>query len=119
MMNNDTTFHNFHLIDLPCRMAGEKGHRAAKFARELEPLCLRMRNSDNAYTYMPRPYSVEVIAGTEAEVEIQINEKQWQKMLDNNGELISEYRSDDSKNTFEFDFLERWQQVLTEMFSDN
>lgn len=113
------TFHDFHLIDLPKRLVGDWGLRAAKLSRELEPLCLRLLDSDNAYTYRPMPYSVEVVAGTEADVEIQIDKEQWQKMLENNGELISEIRSDDSRDTYQSDFLERWQRVLTEMFSDS
>ena len=70
-------FHHFHLIELPSKLLLGAGDLAAKATRELEPLCVRISNSDNAYTYRPGPKTVSIIAGTEAALEIELELDSW------------------------------------------
>lgn len=70
-------FHHFHLIELPLKLRQGAGVLAAKATRELESLCIRISHSDDAYTYQPGAETVDIIAGTEAGLEIKLDQASW------------------------------------------
>ena|GEM_PF-6773566 len=76
---SDDDFHHFHLVELPEKLRLGTGILAAEATRELEPLCVRLRDSDNAYTYQPQPYTVAIVAGTEAGLEIELDQQSWRR----------------------------------------
>ncbi|MEH6909909.1 MAG: hypothetical protein V7459_04915 [Oceanicoccus sp.] len=73
-------FHDFHLVELPLKLRQGVGVLAAEATRELEPLCVRIGDSDNAYTYQPRAETVDIIAGTEADLEIELDQACWDQL---------------------------------------
>lgn len=70
-------FHYFHLVELPLKLQQGAGAVAARATRELEPLCVRIIDSDNAYTYQPRAETVDILAGTEAALVIELDQACW------------------------------------------
>ena len=66
MMDNNADFHHFHLQQIPQLFAAGGGVSAVLASRELEPLCLRLADSDEAYSYHPRAQRIDIVAGTEA-----------------------------------------------------
>ncbi|MFA7554204.1 MAG: hypothetical protein WCY88_08135 [Spongiibacteraceae bacterium] len=74
-------FHNMHLLELPGRLTGDAGLRAAIAARELPAICFQIENSDHAYTYCPGPETINIVAGTEAETILNLGLEQWRSMI--------------------------------------
>jgi hypothetical protein len=112
-------FHNFHLRELPARLAAGNGLRAAIAARELPALCFRIANTDNAYTYRPGPETIHIIAGTEAKNIIEVDYSVWQQLVCGQIEVSSVYcrdhaaaRDDDALD------VQGWQSVLRAMFDE-
>jgi hypothetical protein len=58
-------FHRFHREELPERLRLGHGALAARGARNLGPLAFRLPDG-GAYTYVPRPDTLDVVAGDEA-----------------------------------------------------
>ena len=112
-------FHEFHLIELPRRMRAAPGLAAACLARELPSLCVRIRHSDNAYTYTPQPHSIAIVAGTEAVQPLLLDEDEWQQLHADPQSLAAVMASlhreavDDEEKTA---FLQRWQAVIAIMY---
>lgn len=77
----DLDFHHFHLLTLPALLADGHGQLAAVAARELAPLCFRLSGTDNAYTYQPGPETINIVAGTEADTVIDIDQQSWQGLV--------------------------------------
>lgn len=112
-------FHEFHLIELPRRMRADAGLKAARLARELPSLCVRIRDSDNAYTYVPQPHSIAIVAGTEAEQPVLLDKDEWQQLHNDPQSLAAvmtsvhcEAVNDEEKAAF----LQRWQAVIAIMY---
>lgn len=74
-------FHDFHLQELPRRLAAGYGLLAAKAARELTAICFRLKESDHAYTFQPMAETIAIVAGTEAEQVVELDQSQWQTMI--------------------------------------
>ncbi|WP_101760399.1 hypothetical protein [Oceanicoccus sp. KOV_DT_Chl] len=74
-------FHEFHLRDLPGRLASGNGVLAAMAARELPSIGFILKDSDHAYSYMPGSESIAIVAGTEAETIIEIEASSWQGLV--------------------------------------
>ncbi len=85
-------FHHFHLVELPSTLRRGKGVVAAMATRELEPLCVRIGNSDNAYTYQPRADTVDIVAGTEAVLEMEVDQASWALLRDGSITAAKIYR---------------------------
>ena len=110
---SELDFHDFHLQELPRRLAAGHGLLAAGAARELPAVCFRLKDTDHAYTLQPTPETIAIIAGTEAEQVVELDQSQWQAMIDDlkfssglmYGDQIS--HTDDSSVV-----LNRWQLVL-------
>lgn len=107
-------FHDFHLQLLPTLLANGNGQRAAEAARELAPLCVRLAESDDAYTYVPAADTIAVVAGTEAEVVIELDEASWRRWVDEHSSpLIADQQMVYDSGCGDND---RWHIVLTAMF---
>lgn len=109
-------FHDFHLIELPRRMQAAAGLTAARLARELAPLCVRVSHTDNAYTYMPQPNTIAVVAGTEAPQQLLLGEEQWQQLHTDSQALAAVINAMNSDEELEPEFLLRWQAVIAVMY---
>lgn len=113
-------FHEYHLRELPQRLAAGHGRAAARLARELAPLCCRLQQTDNAYTYRPGAASIDIVAGTEAAAVLELAEADWQRLVQDNRAMAAiidgalkpavECGASDSS-----EFVLRWQQVLAAM----
>ena len=97
-------FHDFHLQELPRRLAAGHGLPAAVAARELPSICFRIKDTDNAYTLQPMPETIAIVAGTEAETVVELDRHQWQEVME--GSL--------SKQLIPAE-LARWETVLRAM----
>ena len=103
-------FHDFHLQELPRRLQAGHGLIAARLARELPSLCFRLKDTDNAYTLEPMAETIAIVAGTEAETVIELDDTQWQALLAGNDALSRLSGKDNSHND-----LVRWDAVLRAM----
>ena len=117
-MNQSPTidFHDFHLQELPRRLAAGNGHLAANAARELEAIGFRIQGSDNAYSYQPASQSINIIAGTEANCMIELGQQAWEELvqeLESSSGLLAALVSDEAQLEIE---LSRWELVLRLMF---
>lgn len=113
---NYLDFHDFHLRVLPVMLASGNGQRAAEAARELAPLCLRLAESDNAYTYVPAADTITIVAGTEAEAVVELDEASWRQWLDEySSPVISAEQSGQAEGCSEPTDEMRWQAVLRVM----
>jgi hypothetical protein len=111
-------FHNFHLIDLPRRLREGCGLSAAELSRELPPLCIRLHDTDNAYTYRPMPYTIDIVAGTEASVVIECNNAEWASMLMGVQSAAELFELNSGEQPIDNDFFQRWQLILNLMYNE-
>ncbi|ARN76149.1 hypothetical protein [Oceanicoccus sagamiensis] len=113
-------FHDFHLQELPRRLAAGHGLLAAIAARELPALCFRLTDTDNAYTFQPMPETIAIIAGTEAEQVVELDHLQWQGLIYNLKSTSGCLSIDDSCHSEDVSaMLKRWELVLAAMFYGN
>ncbi len=110
---SELDFHDFHLQELPRRLAAGHGRLAAMAARELPAICFRIKNTDNAYTLQPMPETIAIVAGTETEAVVELDQLQWQGLV-GGGESLSAML--DSHHRAYGIELERWESVLKAMF---
>ena len=113
VLSSPIDFHDFHLLLLPERLASGNGLLAAQAARELEPLALRIRGTDNAYTYVPSSYGIDLLAGTETEWVVELDQDAWEMVvlgLESNADAFLLAAVADQ--SFDEGFLSRWGQVL-------
>lgn len=109
-------FHDFHLQELPRRLAAGHGLLAAKAARELPAICFRLKDTDHAYTLQPMAETIAIVAGTEAEQMVELDQSQWQDVIydlkSSSGPLYGDQitRANDSSEV-----LDRWESVLRAM----
>ena len=78
---SELDFHDFHLQELPRRLAAGHGQLAAVAARELPAICFRIKDTDNAYTLQPQPDTIAIVAGTEAETVVELDDSEWQGLI--------------------------------------
>ena len=109
-------FHDFHLQQLPRQLAVGHGLLAAQAARELAAICFRLKDSDHAYTFQPMAETIAIVAGTEAEQVVELDQSQWQAMIyhfKSSPELLSAgHISQTDDNSI---VPHRWQSVLRAM----
>jgi hypothetical protein len=80
-------FHEFHLKVFPQLLERGRCESAVVAARELSPLCVRQLNTDNAYSYRPSAYTIDIIAGTEAGHCIEIDRYLWSELASHESEV--------------------------------
>lgn len=109
-MSNDIEFHDFHLIEMPRKIAAGNGLLASILSRELVSLSIRLENSDSAYTYCPKSDTIELVAGTEGEISVEMNFEAWCQWTKETLFLPTMcYRGETGD-------LLRWQAVLSALF---
>lgn len=74
-------FHDFHLKQLPERLAAGNGALAAIAARELGAISFRIKDTDNAYTYKPGADCIQILAGTEGDTVVELEHELWQGLV--------------------------------------
>ncbi len=111
-------FHDFHLFELPRRLANGNAVLAAEQSRELVPICLRWQHTDEAYTYVPGAMSVQIMAGTEADLLIELEENFWRRLLTPgaNDSRELEQRASGSLDEWQKYACQRWAVVLRVMY---
>lgn len=110
-------FHDFHLLELPRRLAAGNDLLAATAARELPAIGFRLKGTDNAYSYYPDSHTIAIIAGTEAETIIEMEQGAWQNLiynLEKQAGLLTECNVVDQWG--DVIDLKQWEQVLCAMF---
>ena len=110
-------FHDFHLLKLPGLLASGHGQLAALAARELAPLCFRISGTDNAYTYQPGVDTINIVAGTEAETVIDIEQRSWQRLVYDPESAAGRLLADNpGQSVGDSKLLLLWEPVLRAMF---
>ena len=112
----ESDFHDYHLRELPLRLASHHGAKAAVLARELPPLCCRIEHSDNAYTYRPEAGSIAIVAGTEASAVIELSLEKWQLLVNNSDAMANLLIASELDISHEPLLTSRWKAVLCAMF---
>mgnify|MGYP000568322371 CR=1 FL=1 len=103
-------FHDFHLREIPKLLCAGNGLVAANLARELGSLSIQLENSDTAYTYCPRSHTIEIVAGTEGEITVEMDLDHWNQWSKEVSLEPSMLRGGEAED------LIRWQEVLTALF---
>ncbi|MFT5693143.1 MAG: hypothetical protein ACI92E_002479 [Oceanicoccus sp.] len=109
-MSNDLEFHNFHLIEIPRKISEGNGLLASALSRELVSLSIRLENSDSAYTYCPRPDTIELVAGTEGEIIVEMDFAAWNEWTKEVLFISTMHVRGETGD------LLRWQKVLNALF---
>jgi hypothetical protein len=114
---SDIDFHHYHLRELPILLVA-RGGNAALLARELAAVCLRLRGSDNAYSYRPQAFTIEIVAGTEADTVIELSLADWQALVagEKLGPALFEFRGANNMFIDDGDYFNRWQLVIAAMY---
>lgn len=76
--SDDIDFEAFHTAELPARLATGNGQLAAQDVATVGAIALRLAESGNAYTYVPRGDGIEIVAGSEqARTVVEIDQAAW------------------------------------------
>lgn len=118
MGDKHASFHHFHLRQIPALFAAGGASSAVLASRELEPLCLQLAASDEAYSYFPGAECIDIVAGTEAPLLLLLPGSLWADFFSNPQLELTMIGTNRSKNSsilnadFDAQQLARWQSVL-------
>jgi len=122
MDDNNAGFHHYHLRQIPKLFAVGGGESALLASRELPPLCLRLSDSDEAYSYHPGAHRIDIVAGTEAPLLYVLPGEQWQEfvskpLIESANKATNRNESSILNADIDAEQLTRWQQVLQLLYA--